>query len=300
MRAWRAAAALAFALAGGAAQAGALRYCDTPTELTHEQRDRLFRFAEVVRSELQASGQRIALVSRAGIDLSRFGERYSHAGLTLQGNAMAPWSVRQLYYACEDREPKLFDQGMLAFVLGMNEPQLGYVSIVLLPPEDGAEIERRALDNRHALQLLGSRYSANAYPFNPRYQNCNQWVAELLASARGTLDDGDGLRERAQGWLKAQGFQPTVFDGGFRPLMWAASHLVPWLHEDDHPREDLSLRRYLVAMPASIEAFVQATVPGAERVELCHDGRRAVLHRGWKPVAEGCVPEEGDTVIPFD
>ena len=34
-----------------------------------------------------------------------------------------------------------------------------------------------------ALALLGREYSANAYPFSPRYQNCNQWVAELLATA---------------------------------------------------------------------------------------------------------------------
>lgn len=292
-----AAAALAIA---GACQAGQLGVCDPPRDLDPSQKDRLLRFGALVKAELEGSGRRVALISRSGLDLARFGVRYSHAGFTLKGSAETPWSVRQLYYACEQREPKLFDQGMLAFVLGMNEPQLGYVSIVLLPPDDGAEVERRALDNRHALQLLGSRYSANAYPFNPRYQNCNQWVAELLASARGALDEGDGLRERAQAWLKAQGFQPTVFDGGFRPLMWAASHLVPWLHEDDHPQEDLSLRRYLVAMPAAIESFVQATVPGAERVEICHDGRRAVVHRGWQPVAEGCVPAEGDTVIPFD
>ena len=62
------------------AQAGALRYCDSPGDLSHEQRDRLFRFASIVRGELEASGQRLALVSRSGLDLARFGMRYSHTG----------------------------------------------------------------------------------------------------------------------------------------------------------------------------------------------------------------------------
>lgn len=274
--------------------------CDPPRELSTGQKDRILRFGNVIKAELEASGRRVALIARSGLDLARFGVRYSHAGLSLKGSAETPWAVRQLYYACEDRESRLFDQGMLAFVLGLNEAELGYVSIVLLPPEAADELERRALDNRHALQLLGSRYSANAYAFNARYQNCNQWVAEMLASAGAALEPGEALRERAQAWLKAEGYQPTVFDGGFRPLMWAASHLVPFLHEDDHPAAELAQRRYLVSMPAAIEAFVQARVPGAERVEICHDGRQVVVHRGWQPVAEGCRPGPEDKVIPLD
>jgi hypothetical protein len=50
-------------------------------------------------------------------------------------------------------------------------------------------------------------------------------------------------------------------------------------------------------MPASIETFVQARVPGATRVELCHAGRRVVIHRGWDDIAEGCVPAAGDRVV---
>ncbi len=292
-------AALLLALAGPC-QAGHLGVCDPPKDLNPTQKDGLLRFGAIVKAELEGSGGRVALVARSGLDLARFNVRYSHAGFALKGSAETPWAVRQLYYACEERQAKLFDQGMLAFVLGMNEPKLGYVSVVLLPPADAAEVERLALDNRRSLQLLGGRYSANAYPFSPQYQNCNQWVLELLASARAGLDDGDQPRERAQAWLKAQGFQPTVFDAGSRPLMWVANTLVPWLHEDDHPREDLGRKRYLVSMPASIEAFVQGTVPGAERLEFCHTEREVVVRRGWQPIADGCLAAAGDTVIPLD
>jgi hypothetical protein len=296
----RLAATLLLALTAGAGHAGNLGVCDQPKPLDPAQKDRLFRFGSIVKAELEKSGQRVALVARSGLDLARFGVRYSHAGITLKGSAETPWAVRQLYYACDERLPRIFDQGMLAFVLGMNEPNLGYISVVLLPATESAELERRALDNRHALQLLGGRYSANAYPFSVQYQNCNQWTLELLASARGRLDDGSDLRERAQGWLKEQGFRPTVFDAGWRPLMWAANHLVPWLHEDDHPAEDLHRKLYRVSMPSSIEGFVQESLPGAERLEFCHNERQVVVRRGWDPIPDGCIAGERDTVIPLD
>ena len=300
MRLPQLAAALLLALTAGAGHAGNLGVCDQPKPLDPVQKDRLFRFGSIVKAELEKSGQRVALIARSGLDLARFGVRYSHAGVTLKGSAETPWAVRQLYYACEERLPRIFDQGMLAFVLGMNQPNVGYVSVVLLPAEEAAEIERRALDNRYALQLLAGRYSANAYPFSAQYQNCNQWTLELLASARGRLDEGPELRERAQAWLKEQGFRPSVFDGGWRPLMWAANQVVPWLHEDDHPAEDLRKKLYRVSMPSSIEGFVQESLPGAERLEFCHNERQVVVRRGWDPIPDGCVADERDTVIPLD
>jgi len=69
---------------------------------------------------------------------------------------------------------------------------------------------------------------------------------------------------------------------------------VPWLSNDDHPPHEIAHDRYNVSMPASIETFVQARVPGARRVEICHAGRHVVLHRGWDDVAAGCVAAAGD------
>jgi hypothetical protein len=293
---------LAAVLVGGGAHAASFRACDPPDTLDAGQKDRLFRFGAAIKAELDKSGRRLALVARSGTDLSRFGVRYSHAGFSLRASPDTPWAVRQLYYACDEKQPRIFDQGMLAFVLGMNEPTLGYVSVLLLPEPDGAEIEQAALDKRLALQLLGATYSANAYPFSLRYQNCNQWVVEVLAAARGRLQAADtppeSLRERAQAWLKTQGYEPSVIDVGWRPLMWGPA-FVPWLHNDDHPEEDQMQKLYRVSMPASIEGFLQAQVPGATRLEFCHNERHVVVRRGGTPIADGCVPEALDTVIPL-
>lgn len=302
----RAGLAVLAGLCSTGAQATSLRACDPPDTLTAEQKDKIFSFGAVIRAELEKSGQRMALISRAGLDLGRFGVRYSHAGFSLKHSPDTPWAIRQLYYACDEKQPHLFDQGLLGFLLGMNEPSLGYVSVVLLPAADSADLERAALDKQQALQLLGATYSANAYPFSQKYQNCNQWVVEVLAAARGGLLEagaapagGAGLRERAQGWLQAQGYIPSVIDVGWRPLMWATA-FVPWLHNDDHPAEDQAQALYRVSMPAAIENFLRTQVPGAQRLEFCHTTRHVVVRRGWEPIAEGCVPAADDTVIALD
>lgn len=281
------------------AQAGVLRYCDTPTALGHGQRDRLFRFAGIVRDELEGSGQRLALVSRSGLDLSRFDMRYSHAGVSLKANAVAPWSVRQLYYDCEEHRPRIFDQGLTAFLLGMSDDNGGYLSVVLLPEGAANALEPAALDDRLALRLLAGTYSANAYVWGRQYQNCNQWVAELLASAWGGSDPEGDSRAQAQAWLRAQGYEASTFRVPFAPLMWAVA-LTPWLHHSDHPSEDLQQALYRVSMPASIEAFVQARLPAAQRIEFCRSGARVVVRRGWAPIAEGCEPGPQDRVVMLD
>lgn len=263
------------------------------------QQDRLFRFAAVVKGELDSSGAGLALVARAGLDLSRFSVRYSHAGISLRASQNTPWSVRQLYYACDEQRPRLYDQGLAGFVLGADDPSTGYLSVLLLPALRAAELEPAALSNRQAMQLLGAEYSANAYPFDTRYQNCNQWVIEMIAASWGALGDVADLRGRAQHWLKERGYAPSTFDVGLRPLTWLAA-AVPWLHNDDHPVEDLAQHRYRVSMPASIDAFVRVMAPGASRIEFCHNEQHIVVRRGWEPLPDGCVPGPQDTVIALD
>jgi len=291
------------------AQATALRFCDQPVALSAVQKDTLFRFGGVIKNELDASGENVALIARSGLDLGRFGVRYSHAGVSLKASLNTPWSVRQLYYACDEQRPKVFDQGMSGFLLGLDDPAGGYISVVLLPQPQAAALERAALDDRRALQQLSATYSANAYPFSLRYQNCNQWVAEMLAAAwapataepaAGEERDASEARARAQRWLQDSGYEPSTIAVGPNPLLWLGAAFIPWLHNDDHPSSDIEQRVYRVSMPASIEAFVQHTVPGARRIEFCHDGQQVVIHEGWQPLAEGCVPADGDRVVRLD
>ena len=280
----------------GACHAGLPGWCDPPRPASATQQDRLLRFGALLKSTLDESGQPLALVARNGIDLSRFGERYSHSGLSLRDSPNGPWSVRQLYYACDEQRPRIFDEGVAGFLLGTGDQPATYVSIILLPPEHAAPLQRTAADNRHALALLGPVYSANAYPFSLAYQNCNQWVMELLASAWGGTAGAPAPRAEAQRWMAQQDYLPHVFEVGWQPLMWAAGH-ISGLHVDDHPAADLDAKLFRVSMPSSIEAFVHARVAGAQRIEFCLQGSRVVMRRGWEPITEGCEPGRDDRVV---
>lgn len=297
VRGWTA--GLLLAAASTLATAGSLRYCDEPATPSAAQQDRLLRFTAELRARLEASGAPLALVSRSGLDLDRLGLRYSHAGLALRRGLDTPWAVRQLYYACDEQRPRVYDQGLAGFILGLSDAERGRVSVVLVPTERAGDVARVLLDRRLALQLLGGRYSANAYAYGTRYQNCNQWVAELLAVAWGGLDRlpaGSPSREQAQAWLRDNGYQPIRFEVSFPPVRWLGA-LVPWLQHDDHPADDLDRQQLRVSMPDSLEALVRAQAPGAERIEFCHAQGRMVVHRGWQPLGAACEPGEGDEVL---
>ena len=82
------------------------------------------------------------------------------------------------------------------------------------------------------------------------------------------------------------------------------SHLVklgatfmPLVHLDDHPDEDRYGLRFKVSLPQSIEGFVQGRLPASRRIEVCHDERQVVIRSGWRPIADGCLPEPGDRIV---
>ncbi|MFG6485488.1 DUF2145 domain-containing protein [Roseateles sp. BYS78W] len=288
----RAALAALGLVAAGAAQAGSLlpQGCSRPVAVNAVQQDRLLRFTAVVRDALAASGARAALIARSGTDLSRLGLRYSHAAVALADGLDTPWAVRQLYYSCDEGQPRLFDQGLAGFVTGSDDIHLGFISVLLLPPEAAGRLADAALDKPLALGLLNARYSANAYPFSTRYQNCNQWVAELLAaSVAGTASRAD-----AQAWLKHEGYAPEPVHAP--PWLMLAGLFVPWVHVDDHPRELLDAGTVMTSLPNNLEAFAQARWPTARRLEFCHGPQGVVQREGGAPLAAGCVPQDGDRV----
>lgn len=298
---YRFAAALVLALTAGIAQAASSgfnnssNFCDRLHPLTPTEQDRLLRFAAVVRDELDNSASGLVLVSRSGLDLSRFQIRYSHAAIGWRADN-GTWSARQLYYACDESRPRIYDQGLAGFVMGIDDPGLGYISIVNIPRSAADSVRKAALDPATALQLLSPSYSANAYAYSTLYQNCNQWVMEMLAVGWGGLAAGQDIRTRAQTWLHQASYAPEPVDVGSRLLM-LASTFMPMLHLDDHPPADRAAMRLKVSLPATAETFVRAQAPDSERVEICHNGKQVVVHRGWTPMAAGCIASDGDRVV---
>ena len=281
----------------GSAHAGSLSYCEPNRQLEPAELDRMIRVAGIVKRELEASGQPVALVSRSGLSLSLLGQRYSHAGVSSRDNTVTPWAVRQLYFACSEEAPRLFDQGMTGFVMGVYNDGEGYISIVTLPAEASHLLDAAARNNSTALALLSPDYSANAYAEALRYQNCNQWLAELLAAAWAG-EEQPLSRAQAQAWLRAQAYEPTELQ--LWPPLIAFGRLLSYLHFDDHPPELLQQGKLRVSLPEGIERFARQRWPQAQRVEICYTPSQVVIHRGWEAMAGGCVAHEGDTVVALD
>lgn len=296
------AAGLALLLAS-AAQADSGRWCGGGGAASAEQQSRLLQLTARVREQLQSDGSPVALVARAGLDLRRFGQIYSHAGLSLRDSPNTPWSVRQLYFACDESRPRLFDEGLAGFVLGAAPgatpaDEQHRVWVVQLPPAAAAELAAVALDTPRALALLHPRYSANAHAFEVLYQNCNQWVAELFATTwGGGPAPAAPNRAQAQAWLRAEGYQPTVMRAGpWRGL----SLLMPHLNEDDHPEADRAQGLYRVSMPASLADWLHRRWPEARRTEFCLRGQTLLVRQGWQPLDEDCRPAPGDRLSQLD
>jgi len=284
------------ALAFVSAQAGVLRYCDAGGTVSARQQSQLLQLSDIVKAQLDASGNRAALIATAGLDLGALNIRYSHMGISLQSSAHGRWAVRQLYFDCEQRQSRLFDQGIAGFATGRQPTDAVYVSLVLPPPAADTALAQLASSNANSMALQSGTYSANAYPFSDRYQNCNQWVLEMLATAWGALSVDNDVRRSAQQWLRDHQYQPDVVKVNFAPLMWLSGQL-PWLHRDDHPAEDQAALLYRVSLPESIEMFVQLQHPDAQRIELCMHNNHVVIRRGWQAIGAKCEADAGDETI---
>ncbi len=293
---------VAQAQSGSGGSSTSTAFCDKARPTTAAEQDRILRFAAAVRDELNLTGSDTVIISRSGLDLSRFHIRYSHAAIMIRGDQEGEtgnWTARQLYYACDEGRPRIYDQGLAGFASGSDDPAVGYISIVVMPSDAAKSVRQASQNNVSALELLASTYSANAYPFSTSYQNCNQWVIEMLAVAWGNLRGGDDLRPRAQDWLKEQHYDPEPVKVGSGLLM-IASLFTPMLHLSDHPRTDRSTMLLKVSLPSTIETFVKERWPATPRIELCHTSKQIVVHHGWKLIEDGCQAGDGDSVIALD
>lgn len=277
-------------------QAASWSYCDQPAKANLAQTDRMLRFGHLVENMLDETAAQALVVSRSGFDLERFNLHYSHAGVVLRDEAQQGWSVRQLYFDCAAERPRIYDQGIPGFLLGNEEGLPTFISMVFLPPDEERRLVFQARSKQVALSLLGPTYSANAYPFSTLYQNCNQWVLELLAYAWGNFPaEAPDRRAAAQGWLKAQGYRPTQIRLG--PFLDAASWFVPLVHRDDQPANELAEGKVSLSMPDSVEDFVRQQAPAATRLEICLKGTTVVIRKGWRRLDANCVAEPADQVM---
>ena len=157
---------------------------------------------------LDASGAEVALVARAGQDLTSYRLRWSHMGLAWRDHPDGRWTVIHELNGCGTATSSLYAEGLGNFFL---DDPFRYEALVVVPDVDTQRRLVALLEGDLPRAMHEARYNVVAYPFSTAYQNSNQWTLEVLASA---LARDFPVRDRmsAQAWLKAGGYRPSTLD----------------------------------------------------------------------------------------
>ncbi|MEM7016457.1 MAG: DUF2145 domain-containing protein [Pseudomonadota bacterium] len=206
---------------------------------------------------LESSGAQLALVARAGADLSEYGLKYSHMGLILRdavphSSDTGRWRFIHLLNHCGNKSSALYQQGLVNFFLDdlfrmeallvIPSPELQYRLIAKLMAHQGGAVHQ-------------AHYSILANPFAKDYQNSNGWVLEMLAAAQ--LGDTQPTRSRMQAFLQQQGYQGDSIKIS-RLKRIGARLFKANVQFDDHPRESFFSMRYEVVTVRSVVHYLQA------------------------------------------
>jgi hypothetical protein len=216
---------------------------------------------ERVRERLEGSGAAAALVARVGLDLSEFGQRYTHMGVAVRDHVRRRWLVLHLFNPCGKAESEIAVQPLEQFY---EVDLFEYEALTITPSYALQAAMRNVFMNPATTRALHKpAYNMISHPFNTRFQNSNQWILEMMAVV---LDRSGGVKDRpsAQSWLAASGYEP----GAIRipNLRRAGARLFsPHVSFSDHTQEEYEKQAYLVVTVDSIVRFMAAQDAGLAR-----------------------------------
>ena len=162
--------------------------------------------AQRVYAALEQHNAPVALIARAGTDLSRYGLHYSHVGFAVRDRSEGRWTVVHLLNRCGTAKSSLYAQGLVNFFADdlVNQD----ARIIWLQPELAQRVAD-VLGSTEAQALHDPEYSVIARYDSRDYQNSTAWVLDVLAAAElpaSTEPD----RPRAQALELAMHFQPDT------------------------------------------------------------------------------------------
>jgi hypothetical protein len=211
-------------------------------------------FSKQVERDLAARGARLAIVFRSGRarkDLPE-GLNYTHGAFwayqparTEDGEIRQGYAVYNLYQG--DGKAMRRDRSYLAqdfpfdFVSGS---VLDYVAVIIPTPE----MQRRILAVMASptyQRMHNPSYSLIANPFNPKHQNCNDFMLQIIAAAAWQTEDPAQLRLNL-----AAHFKPSVIKAG--PLQKLFGPAI----DDGLKLDDQNVRRIITATYESIAPFM--------------------------------------------
>lgn len=224
--------------------------------------------AERSARALDASGAQVVVLARVGQDLGRYGLVYSHLGFAYRDVAATKegvpgvWRVAHKLNQCGSASAAVYRQGLGEFFL--DDPFDYQAGIVVLAPELQARLLPLLRDNTRLVQLHTPAYNMLAYPWSTRYQQSNQWAIETLALAQ---EPAVQSRERAQAWLKLQGYEPSTLKLGAMTRLGARATAAN-IAFDDHPNEKRFADRIETTTADSVFQWLERSRLGAAPITV--------------------------------
>jgi hypothetical protein len=207
-----------------------------------------------VQAYLNETKPTVALLARVGSDVSEYNMHYTHLGFVLKDpsntNPNNPkWGVIQLLNASGTNTSRIYEEGLINFLLD----NLFKLDVkIIIPTPDIQKKLATVLTSNKVISFHNKNYSMIAYPFSTKYQQSNQWVLELLASALFGATD----RTTAQEYLKTTAYTPTLIPiSGFSKL--GAYLFKKNVRFDDHPDHEAVARKYSVVTVDSVINYLK-------------------------------------------
>ncbi|PZQ65170.1 MAG: DUF2145 domain-containing protein [Phenylobacterium zucineum] len=196
-------------------------------------------FSKQIERELAAKDARLAMVFRTGRPRDKLPEgiAYTHGALwvhrgiqTADGRTLSGYAVYNLYAGDGDNWPRTESRLIQDYPFDFTRGSAVDDVAVIIP---SPEMQRRMLaviDGPSYARLHNPAYSLVANPWADKYQNCNNFMLNVVAAAAWETDD---LR-RIKANLRAH-YQPTVVKaGGLMRLFGPIAD--PRLRTDDQKR----------------------------------------------------------------
>lgn len=183
-------------------------------------------FSKQIERDLAAQGARVAIVFRSGRASEELpdGVNYTHGAIWVystinaeDGRSLRGYAVYNLYSGV-DGEPKrsyLHQDFPADFTSVMVEPRAG----VIIPTP---EMQRRIYDVLASplyVALHQPEYSLVSNPHDLRFQNCNEFMLDVISAAAWETDDRTQIKTNLTAWFEPTPIATNGFQRFFAPLV---------------------------------------------------------------------------------
>ena len=235
--------------------ANAGRTCEAG-KVTLQTIERGLSLAEKTLASLNASGQKVVFLARAGQDLSKYGLKYSHLGFAFKQTdreGVSTWRVLHKLNDCGTSASAIYKQGLGEFF--MDDMWRYEAAWMALTPAAQEQLLGVIQNQNRVISLHHKPYSMVSYVWGQKYQQSNQWAIETLAVA---IEPNINSRSQAQAWLQSNGYFPTTLKLGSLTRLGGrvTSANVAF---DDHPDEKRFSNRIETVTVDSVFSWLQRT-----------------------------------------